>query len=173
MELVSAVLQSFTSSPSKTDTSLRWTVGAGPERVHLRGTWLQQQPNLVPRALRSGNAEGPGNEVGNNHKICSYTCHKLPHLKGTGGEGGISNILSPPLLFCSQVRGQSPLFQCKPKYKPFMWKLVLFKICKKLIFMWRRPRAQSLPAQPTSIQKAQSTNLCAPHESLKCVCHVW
>ena len=38
VELVPAVLQSFTSSASKADTSLRRTVGAGPERVHLRGS---------------------------------------------------------------------------------------------------------------------------------------
>ena len=38
MGLVPAVLQSFTSSPSKADTSLRRTVGAGPERVRLRGS---------------------------------------------------------------------------------------------------------------------------------------
>ena len=35
---VPAALQSFTSSPSKADTSLRRTVGAGPERVCLRGS---------------------------------------------------------------------------------------------------------------------------------------
>ena len=40
MDLVPAVLQSFTSSPSKADTSLRQTVGAGLERVHFRGSWL-------------------------------------------------------------------------------------------------------------------------------------
>ena len=38
VELVPAILQSFTSSPSKVDTSLRWTVGAGPEWVHLQGS---------------------------------------------------------------------------------------------------------------------------------------
>ena len=37
VELVPAVLQPFTSSPSKTDTSLRRTVRARPERVCLRG----------------------------------------------------------------------------------------------------------------------------------------
>ena len=40
VELVPTVLQSFTSSPSKADTSLKWTVGAGPECVCLRGSWL-------------------------------------------------------------------------------------------------------------------------------------
>ena len=38
VELVLAVLQSFTSPPSKADTSLRRTVGAGLERVRLRGS---------------------------------------------------------------------------------------------------------------------------------------
>ena len=37
LKLVPTVLQSFTSSPSKADTSLRRTVGAGPERVRLDG----------------------------------------------------------------------------------------------------------------------------------------
>ena len=41
VQLVPAVLQSFTSSPSKADTSLRRTVGAGLEHVRLRGgSWL-------------------------------------------------------------------------------------------------------------------------------------
>ena len=40
VELVPAVLQSFTSSPFKADTPLRRTVRAGPERVRLRGSWL-------------------------------------------------------------------------------------------------------------------------------------
>ena len=40
MELVPAILQSFTLSPSRAHTSLRRTVGAGPECVPLRGSWL-------------------------------------------------------------------------------------------------------------------------------------
>ena len=40
MELVPAILQSFTLSPSRAHTSLRQTVGAGPECVPLRGSWL-------------------------------------------------------------------------------------------------------------------------------------
>ena len=38
VELVPAVLQSFTSSHSKADTSLRRIVGAGPKHVRLRGS---------------------------------------------------------------------------------------------------------------------------------------
>ena len=44
MELVPAIFQLFTSSPFKADTSLRWTVGAGPEHVCLGGTCLHQRP---------------------------------------------------------------------------------------------------------------------------------
>ena len=33
MELLPAILQSFTLSPSKADTSLRWIVKASPKRV--------------------------------------------------------------------------------------------------------------------------------------------
>ena len=40
MELVPTVFHSFTSSPSKADTSLRWRVRAGPMRVHLRWSCL-------------------------------------------------------------------------------------------------------------------------------------
>ena len=51
MELVHSILQSFTSSLSKVDTSLRWTVGAGPECVHLRGSWLYTDKNPSPDSL--------------------------------------------------------------------------------------------------------------------------
>ena len=35
----------------KMDTSLRWTVGAGPEHVHLRGSWLYNESGLIHRLM--------------------------------------------------------------------------------------------------------------------------
>ena len=75
--MVLAVLQSFTSFPSKADTSLRRTVRAGPERVRLRRSW---QYYILKQLFSSVSVNSGANIYIASSRLGKYPTSYLPPL---------------------------------------------------------------------------------------------